>query len=121
MEAKPTESFEDVLEKIAGDYGQLHEEQCDLNAEDGSVDGCDCAMSGLVSEVFAAHQAAVDQRVAEARINAERDMLEAQKNEARRACIYLEKNPHMSATYLIDRYEELNKAIATLTKGDNNE
>jgi len=62
---QPTESFEDQLDSIAAEYGQLHEAQCDLNSEDGSDDGCTCAMSGLVSEVFAAHQATTDQRVAD--------------------------------------------------------
>lgn len=66
MSSNPnTESFEDQLNGISDEYGQLHEEQCDLNSEDGSDDGCTCAMSGLVSEVLAAHQATTDQRVAE--------------------------------------------------------
>lgn len=39
------------LEKITDEYGQLHEEKCDLNNEDGSFDGCDCAMKSLVKEV----------------------------------------------------------------------
>lgn len=39
------------IEKITDDYGQLHKEECDLNSEGGSYEGCDCAMRGLVEQV----------------------------------------------------------------------
>ena len=45
--------FIDKVQKITDDYGQLHEEGCDLNSEDGSFDGCDCAMKSLSEEVAA--------------------------------------------------------------------
>ena len=39
------------MEKITDEYGQLHEENCALNDEGGSFDGCDCAMNSLVKEM----------------------------------------------------------------------
>lgn len=39
------------IEKITDEYGQLHETDCDLNSEDGSFDGCTCAMKSLSNEV----------------------------------------------------------------------
>ena len=39
------------FEKITDEYGQLHEENCDLYTEDGSYDGCNCAMRNLVGEL----------------------------------------------------------------------
>ena len=39
------------LEKITDEYGQLHETNCDLNAEGGSYNGCNCAMKSLVKEI----------------------------------------------------------------------
>lgn len=39
------------IDKITDDYGQLHEKDCDLNNEDGSFDGCTCAMKSLSNEV----------------------------------------------------------------------
>ena len=39
------------VQKITDEYGQLHEEGCDLNSEDGSFDGCDCVMKALSEEV----------------------------------------------------------------------
>lgn len=45
---KPT--VKNVYE-ISDDYGQLHEENCELNDEGGSFDGCTCAMKSLMEEV----------------------------------------------------------------------
>jgi len=39
------------IQKITDEYGQLHEEGCEINDEGGSFDGCDCAMKSLSEEV----------------------------------------------------------------------
>ena|SRR3990167_1706699 len=44
-------NFIEKVQKITDEYGQLHEEFCDLNNKDGSFDGCDCAMKFLSEEV----------------------------------------------------------------------
>jgi antitoxin component HigA of HigAB toxin-antitoxin module len=40
-------SVDKGITKITDEYGQLHEEECELNSEDGSYDGCTCAMKEL--------------------------------------------------------------------------
>lgn len=39
------------IENITDEYGQLHEENCELNSEGGSFDGCTCAMKSLSDEL----------------------------------------------------------------------
>ncbi len=46
-EQHPTEV---EIQKIYEDYGQLHEEYCEINREDGSDDGCNCAVKTMVEE-----------------------------------------------------------------------
>ena len=42
--------FSKELAKIYEDYGQIHEEYCELNAEDGCDDGCTCAVKSMVKK-----------------------------------------------------------------------
>lgn len=42
----------DKIQKIYEDYGQLHEEGCELNDEGGSFDGCTCAVKTMVQELI---------------------------------------------------------------------
>jgi hypothetical protein len=44
--------IQEDIEKITDDYGQLHEQNCSLNNEEGSDDGCDCAVKEMVKEVI---------------------------------------------------------------------
>ena len=44
-------TLKEQIEKITEDYGQLHEEGCDLNDENGSDYGCTCAVKAMVSNV----------------------------------------------------------------------
>lgn len=46
------DSIKDKIEKIYEDYGQIHEEKCELNFEDGSYDGCTCAVKDMVKELI---------------------------------------------------------------------
>ena len=39
------------IKNIYEDYGQLHEEFCELNYEGGSFDGCTCAVKRMVEEL----------------------------------------------------------------------
>ena len=40
-----------TIQEIYEDYGQLHEEGCELNYEGGSFDGCTCAVKSMVEEI----------------------------------------------------------------------
>ena len=40
------------IQEIYEDYGQLHEENCELNFEGGSFDGCTCAVKSMVEEIL---------------------------------------------------------------------
>ncbi len=42
------------IEKITDEYGQLHEEDCELNQEDGSDDGCTCAVKNMTEDIVRA-------------------------------------------------------------------
>jgi len=44
-------TIKEKIEEITDEYGALHEPDCDLNSENGSYDGCDCAMKGMIAEV----------------------------------------------------------------------
>lgn len=39
------------IEKITDDYGQLHTDDCPLNYEDGSDNGCECAVKSMTKEI----------------------------------------------------------------------
>lgn len=39
------------IQKIYEDYGQLHEEGCEINDEGGSFDGCSCAVKTMAEEI----------------------------------------------------------------------
>ncbi len=39
------------IKKIYEEYGQLHEEFCELNYENGSFDGCTCAVKTMVEDL----------------------------------------------------------------------
>ena len=52
---KTVNEVREEITAIASKYGQLHEENCGENNEDGSDDGCDCAMSELVNEIAEWH------------------------------------------------------------------
>lgn len=41
----------DKLKKIYEEYGQLHEDGCEINDEGGSWDGCTCAVRTMVNEI----------------------------------------------------------------------
>ena len=45
-----TKTLKEEIDTITEEYGQLHQD-CDLNEEDGSYDGCTCSMRFLVKEV----------------------------------------------------------------------
>ena len=40
------------IQEIYEDYGQLHEENCELNFEGGSFDGCTCSVKSMVEEIL---------------------------------------------------------------------
>lgn len=44
--------MKETIQKIYEDYGQLHEEGCELNDEGGSFDGCTCAVKTMVEEII---------------------------------------------------------------------
>ena len=43
--------MKEKIQEIYEEYGQLHEEECELNDEDGSFDGCTCAVKVMVEEI----------------------------------------------------------------------
>ena len=45
--------MKETIEKITDEYGQLHEDECELNDENGSFDGCTCAIKDMVEEINA--------------------------------------------------------------------
>jgi len=44
-------TLKEEIEAITDDYGQLHEDECDLHNEDGTEDGCTCAVKGMTREI----------------------------------------------------------------------
>lgn len=46
--------MKDKIQKIIEDYGQLHEDNCELNHEGGSWDGCTCAVKNCADEIVEA-------------------------------------------------------------------
>ncbi len=44
-------NFKEKIEEITGEYGYLHQEDCDINNEGGSYEGCNCAMKNMIKEV----------------------------------------------------------------------
>jgi len=40
-----------TIENILEDFGQIHEEYCELNQEGGSDYGCSCAVKSMVTEI----------------------------------------------------------------------
>jgi hypothetical protein len=57
------------LEKITDEYGTLHDESCDDNSENGSYDGCDCAMSEMVKEIAVSIQSLIEEIIPEKKDN----------------------------------------------------
>ena len=43
--------MKDKIKQIYEEYGQLHEEGCELNYEGGSFDGCTCDVKSMVEEL----------------------------------------------------------------------
>lgn len=39
------------IKKIYEEYGQIHEDTCELNSEYGSDDGCTCAVKSMIVEI----------------------------------------------------------------------
>ncbi len=46
--------FQELIEQIIGDFGAIHEDNCDLNTEDGAFDGCDCAVNTVADDIIRA-------------------------------------------------------------------
>ena len=44
-------TIKEEIEEITDEYGQLHESECELNDESGSLDGCTCAMKNMQDEI----------------------------------------------------------------------
>lgn len=55
--------MENKITKIYEDYGQLHEEGCELNDEGGSFDGCTCAVKSMVQEIITALKEECEKRL----------------------------------------------------------
>ena len=44
-------SLKEKVYAISDEYGQAHEDNCDLNLEGGSDDGCTCWINNMVDEI----------------------------------------------------------------------
>ena len=60
---KDREELREQFEDIACEYGKPHENNCDLNQEDGAMNGCTCSVSRLLDEL--AKYAATQRKAAE--------------------------------------------------------
>ena len=42
----------EAMENVSCEYGRPHEDTCDLNSENGAIDGCTCSVSYLLKELL---------------------------------------------------------------------